>query len=83
MTVVYRLTGYNKRTEWLEREYDVPDAVLPQAKAIAMVPPTDAGGSYELDEHQACAIAQLLRVSIDIDGYIWGLEPFAEDAFPA
>jgi hypothetical protein len=39
--ITHRLVGYDRTTERVVDEYDVPDAVLPVARDIAKVPADD------------------------------------------
>lgn len=82
MTVVHRLTGYDKQTEWLAIEHDVPASKLEHAKELAGVRPedTDATGSYPLSISQARSIGRLVNQMINVDRYSWFLEPFDEES---
>jgi hypothetical protein len=77
---VHRLTGYDKNTELLAVERDVPAKHINRVKEIARVGPDDpdAVGSYPLDRDQAERIAYLLGTKIDARSYNFFLEPFAE-----
>jgi hypothetical protein len=81
MTTVHRLTGYDKKTERLVFEYDIPPSKLRRAKELANVPRDDpsAVGSYPLDPSQARHVARLINQMVNIDRYSWFLEPFVED----
>jgi hypothetical protein len=80
-SIVHQLTGYDRETELLAVEYDIPTAQLAQVKKIAGISADDpeAVGSYPLRRDQASDIAKLLGVPIDIDRFGFFLEPFAED----
>jgi len=80
MSVIHRITGYNKQTEMLEVEYDIPSERLNDVRAIAKVPATDADaiGSYPIEAGAAHRIARTIQQMIDLDRYDWFLEPFAD-----
>jgi hypothetical protein len=77
--VVHRLTGYDRRTELLASECDIPIEDIARVREIARVGPDDPDviGSYLLDRQQAERIARLLGAEIDADRYDFFLEPFA------
>ncbi len=81
MSVVHRLTGYDKKTEWLALEYDIPASKLRHAKELAGVrhEDIDAVGSYPLSISQARSLARLVNQMINVDRYSWFLEPFDEN----
>jgi hypothetical protein len=80
MNAVHRITGYEKRTERLEIEYDVPPERLGDLRKLANVPAqdVDALGSYRLDSNAVRKAAAKLRLTLNFDAYDWFLEPFAE-----
>ena len=82
MTVVHRLTGYDKATERLAIEHDIPASKLKHAKELAGVrhEDVDATGSYPLSAIQARAMAKLVKQMINVDRYSWFLEPFDESS---
>jgi hypothetical protein len=79
--VVHQLTGYDRETELLAVEYDIPSHHLAKIKRIAGVSADDpeAVGSYPLRRNQESDIAELLGVDIDADGFDFFLEPYEED----
>ncbi|HJU16020.1 MAG TPA: hypothetical protein VJ770_06090 [Stellaceae bacterium] len=79
--IVHQLTGYDRETELLAVEYDIPSRLLSEVKRMAEVSAEDpeAVGSYPLRRDQASNIAKLLGIHIDVDGFDFFLEPFAED----
>jgi hypothetical protein len=81
MTTAHRLTGYDKETERLVFEFDIPPSQLERAKELANVgrDDPDAVGSYPLDSSQAGRVAGLVNQVVDVDRYSWFLEPFADD----
>jgi len=72
--ITHRLVGYDRTTERVVDEYDVPNDLLPQAKIIAHVPADDpdAAMCYPLAENEAQDLAGFLRARID---------PFLRDYF--
>ena len=80
MTTVHRLTGYERKSEELVFEYDIPPSKLRHAKELANVPRSDphAAGSYPLDASQTRQIARLVNQMVNVDRYSWFLEPFDE-----
>ena len=80
MSVVHRVTGYDKTSERLEQEWDVPHDLLRDIRALAHVPPQDqeAAGAYPLDPSVIRDVARAMRVEMSVDRYDWFLEPFAE-----
>lgn len=79
--IVHQLTGYDRETELLAVEYDVPSHQLVKVKKMAGVSDDDpeAVGSYPLRRDQASGIAKLLGIDIDADKFDFFLEPYAED----
>jgi hypothetical protein len=77
---VHRLTGYDRTTELLSAEHEIPAEHLARAKKIAGVgsDDPDAIGSCRLDRGQAERLAHLLGMKIDLDSCDFFLEPFAE-----
>jgi hypothetical protein len=80
MTVIHRVTGYDKRTELLEVEYDVPEQKFSAIREIVQVPLDDpqAVGSYPLDADAVQQVGRKLDRVLSADAYDWFLEPFAE-----
>jgi hypothetical protein len=78
--IVHRLTGYDRQTDILAVENDVPAEDLARVKEIARVgcDDPDAIGSYPLDKDQAERIGRLLGAKVDFGKYDFFLEPFAE-----
>ena len=65
--VSHSLVGYDRVTERVAEEFDVPDAVLPKAKELAGVPADDPDAMmcYPLDAARARRLAAMLKASID------------------
>lgn len=79
MNVTHRITGYDKRTERRELEFDIPDDRLDQIYELARVPATQKEnfGSFLLDKKAAWKIASHLDITLNIENYDWYFEPFA------
>jgi len=77
--ITHSLVGYDRRTESLAEEFDVPDAVLPKAKELARVPADDpeAVMCYPLDALRARRLADMLEARIDTERRDYFLEGFA------
>ena len=80
MSVIHRLTGYDKVSENLAAQFDVPISQLELAKSVAGVSSDDpeAALSYPLTPEQAKRIAQAIGQLVDADRHLWFLEPFAD-----
>ena len=80
MTVVHKVTGYLRKSEQLEREFDVPANFLGRLRELAHVPPEDeeAIGCYPIMNGSVAKVSQLLGLSLNGDLYSWFLEPVEE-----
>ena len=80
-SAVHRLTGYDRETELLSVEYDIPVRTISMVKRIAGVGPDDpeAIGSYPLDRNQVQEISQLIGSQVDIDRFDYFVEAFSDD----
>jgi hypothetical protein len=78
--IIHRLTGYDRATELLTVEHEVPIQHFPRVRKIARVgaDDPDAIGSYPLDRVQAQLIARVLGTKVDPGSCDFFLEPFAE-----
>lgn len=78
--IIHRLTGYDRQTDMLAVESDVPSEDLARVMEIARIGFDDPGavGSYPLDKDQAERIARLLGAKVDCGKYDFFLEPFVE-----
>lgn len=81
MNAIHRITGYDKRSERLEIEHDIPPDRLPDMRQLANVPPEDedAIGVYPLDADAVRKVALKLDKPLNIEAYDWFLEPFASE----
>lgn len=79
--ITHRLVGYDRATERVVDEYDVPDTILPTAKMIAHVPADDpeAAMCYRLAADEARGLAGFIKAGIDADGRDYFLEGFAAE----
>jgi hypothetical protein len=80
MTVVHWITGYDKESEQLATQLEIPKSQMRFAKSVANVSSDDpeAALSYPLTPEQAKRIAGAINKPIDTDRYLWFLEPFAD-----
>ena len=80
--VTHSLVGYDRITERVAEEFDVPDAVLPRAKELARVPADDPDAimCYSLDAPGAHDLADILKARIDAARCDYFLEGFAAGA---
>jgi hypothetical protein len=77
--ITHSFVGYDRLTERVAGEYDVPDSVLPRAKKLARVPADDPDAimCYPLDPSGAHYIADTLKARIDLERHDYFLEGFA------
>jgi hypothetical protein len=80
MSAVHRITGYEKRSERLEIEHDIPPERLNEIRQLARVPADGAGafGAYPLDSDMARMVGLKLDKPLNVDAYDWFLEPFSD-----
>lgn len=67
MNIEAKIVGFDKSSELMASESEIPLAALPKVREIAQVPDTDPDllGSYPLDAQQVKVIAELLHLSLD------------------
>lgn len=77
MSVVHRVTGYDKRTEALEREVDIPADLVAEARRLANAPedPAQAPGAFPLSGSTVVRLSAMLGLPMSQDRYDWFLEP--------
>ncbi|MCJ2122599.1 hypothetical protein [Methylobacterium sp. J-077] len=75
------MPGYDKGTERLTIEHDVPDALFAEVRSLAQVPDTDqlALGSYPLSLSAVRRIAFQIAAPLNVDAYDWYLEPVTRE----
>jgi hypothetical protein len=80
MSLEVKIVGFDKASEALATEVDLPVDAFQRAKAIAKVPETDPDllGSYPLDESQVRRIAELAHLPIDPGAYAYFLEAYEQ-----
>jgi hypothetical protein len=77
MSVMYEVTGYDRKTDRLVTFYDVPERQVASVRNIAGVPSSDDGlGSYPLDDDQLAAIERVLEISVEKGDLHFFLEAF-------
>ena len=78
MQAVYRLVGYDKRTERLEIRVDIPQAKVGEALVIAAVKLGQGMeiGDWELTPEQAKHIGLLIGFKPNLRNYDYFLEPY-------
>ena len=79
--VSHSLVGYDRATEHVVDEFDVPDAAMPKAKELARVPADDPDAvmCYSLDPLRAKALEDMLAAKIDTSRRDYFLEGFAAE----
>jgi hypothetical protein len=77
--ITHSLVEYDRRTERVAEEFDVPDALLTKARELARVPADDprAMRCYRLEPSIAGDLADILRAEIDTTHNDYFLEGFA------
>lgn len=77
--VMHRLVGYDRRTDRMTGQFDIPDHLFPEAKKIAKVPRDDpeASWSYPLNDGRAEQLATLIGANISLQDAEFFLEAFA------
>jgi hypothetical protein len=77
MSVMYEVTGYDRKTGRLAAFYDVPFRRLPSIRKVAGVSPLDDGlGAYPLDRDQVSAVARVLETRIENQDLDYFLEAY-------
>jgi hypothetical protein len=77
MTVAHKLVGYDRKTEGVAAEFDVPEQKFDVVRRIAGVSNDDreAIGNYPLNRPAAEEIAKIIGASIDSRRMDFFLEP--------
>lgn len=79
MRVMHRLVGYDRHTDRMKFQFDIPDDRLAEAKKIAKVSADDpdAVWSYPLTESGARRVASLIGVDVGAEDAEFFLEAFS------
>ena len=77
--VIHRRVGYDRQTDRMKVQFDIPDHLLQDAKKIAKVPGDDPGAawSYPLTGAKARRLANLIGV-VDPEDAEFYLEAFTQ-----
>ena len=79
MTVVYKLVGYDRKTERATVKIDIPAKHVNFAKEVARIAAgDDSMADYPLDRDQARDIAGVIGKPIDVDNCDYFLEPYVQ-----
>ena len=83
--LTHSLVGYDRTTERVVEEYEVPDQVLARAKQLARVPAEDPDAMmcYPLGASEARDLADVLNARIDTDRRHYFLEGFSGESASA
>lgn len=78
MPVVHQLLGFNKATELLAFEFEVPDEFVIATRNLAQTSAdwTEEPGSIPLTREMVVALSELLSMPLPAERYDWFLEPF-------
>jgi hypothetical protein len=65
--ITHSLVGYDRASEHLAEEFEVPDSALSKAKELARVPADDPDAimCYPLGVSGARALAEILQITVD------------------
>lgn len=77
MNIAHRVVGYDKVTEKLVFEFDIPNDQIETVRNLVQVPAEQATtfGSFPLEQGSAWKVAWRLQLPMNVDGYDWFLEP--------
>lgn len=80
MTVFHRLVGYDKATELVAAQVEIPAEHLDYAKQVAGVGPDDPDAvfCYELNPHKARDIGGAIGAALPSDDLDWFMEGSSE-----
>jgi hypothetical protein len=78
MRMIHRLVGYDRTTERVQSQHDIPAGRLPLIREIAHVPASDPDmiGSYPLEAAQARDVAGILNIKIDVADQTFFIEAY-------
>ena len=81
MTVVYRLVGYDRKTERQAARFDIPHKHVPFVKQVVGLDPyRDVVADYPLTDMQARDIAGTIGRQVDTIRLDYVLEPYHQPA---
>lgn len=80
MDAIYRLIGFDRDTERLTVEYEIPAKYVLLAKKIAGIDERPIVGDWPLSPEQVRHIAEVIGERIDPDAYDFSLEPYAPNS---
>jgi hypothetical protein len=75
--MIYRIVTYDRATERMKGNLQVPSNVLDEVKKIGGFQPQDDGlGEYPPDEEQTRKVARILRFHPEPDKFYYYVEPY-------
>jgi hypothetical protein len=77
MSSSHKLVGYDRKTDWVAEEYDIPPQQFDVVRRVAGVASSDpsAAGNYPLDAPAAQEVGKIIGVSVDTKSMDYFLEP--------
>ncbi len=79
MAIIYKLVGYDRKTERQSVKIDIPPKHMAFAKkVVGLAASQEALADYPLDESQARDIAGVIGKAIDTAHYDYFLEPYTQ-----
>jgi hypothetical protein len=82
VTVKYHLCAYDRCTEFLAVDFDIPEALLPAVRQLMPEASDDPDfiDPHEITSEQTARLARILGLTIDPDQYYYSVES-DEDAY--
>ncbi|HTT78475.1 MAG TPA: hypothetical protein VMF86_02245 [Stellaceae bacterium] len=81
MAFIYKLVGFDRKTERLAAAYDIPSALVESAREIAGIASRpEIVGDWPLTPRQAAAIADMIDQRIDLGCQDFALEPYETES---
>lgn len=79
MNAVHRITGYDKQSEFIVQEFDIPSDRISEVRELANVDPHvgDIVGAFPLDRSAAQTVEDRFHFGMWVDRCDWFFEPFA------
>jgi hypothetical protein len=79
MNIVYKVVGYDRKTERQAAKIDIPPKLVGFVRGIAGIAPDDESmADCPLDKNQARDIAGVIDKQIDAEKYDYFLEPYVQ-----